>query len=138
MTPVLALLLQEDASANAGNAVAAGVGMVALVLYLALIVLMIAAMWKIFTKAGEPGWAAIVPIYNIIVWLKIAGRPAWWVVLMLIPFVNVVVAIIASIDFAKAFGKGAGFGLGLAFLPFIFYPILAWGSNSYAQVPATA
>lgn len=138
MTPVLALLLQEDVSADAVNAAAAGVGMVALVLYLALLVLMIAALWKVFTKAGEPGWAAIVPFYNVIVWLKIAGRPAWWIVLMLIPFVNVVVAIIASIDFAKAFGKGAGFGLGLAFLPFIFYPILAWGSTSYAPLPATA
>jgi uncharacterized protein DUF5684 len=69
------------------------------------IVLMIAAMWKIFVKAGQPGWAAIIPIYNWIVWCKIVGRPAWWVLLLLICFP--IFFIILSIDLAKSFGKGA-------------------------------
>ena len=114
-----------------------GLGFFGLILYLAFIAFFIAVGWKIFTKAGKPGWAAIVPIYNIIVMLEIVGRPAWWVVLMLIPFVNFVVAILVSIDLAKSFGKSAGFGIGLAFLGIIFAPILAFGDAEY-HGPAAA
>ena len=92
---------------------------------------LIVAMWKVFTKAGQPGWASIIPIYNIYIWCKIVGRPGWWVILMLIPFVNFIILIILSIDMAKSFGKGVGFGLGLAFLGFIFLPILGFGSAQY-------
>ena len=83
------------------------------------------------TKAGQPGWACIVPIYNIYILLRIAGRPGWWLILYLIPLVSIVVAVIVAIDIAKAFGKGTGFGLGLAFLGFIFFPILAFGDAKY-------
>ncbi len=82
-------------------------------------------MWKVFVKAGQPGWASI-PIYNLYVWCKIVGRPGWWIILMLIPFVNIIVGIVLCIDMAKSFGKGAGFGIGLAFLGIIFLPILGW------------
>ena len=99
------------------------------------IVFMIVAWWKIFSKAGQPGWAAIIPIYNCIVWCKIVGRPAWWVLLLLICFP--IFLIILSIDLAKSFGKGAGFGLGIAFLGIIFLPILGFGSAQY-QGPAVA
>jgi hypothetical protein len=92
---------------------------------------MIAACWKIFTKAGQPGWAAIIPIYNLYIWCKIVGRPWWWILLMLIPFVNFVITIILCIDLAKSFGKGVGFGLGLVFLGIIFFPILGFGSAQY-------
>src|SRR5947208_11116389 len=95
-----------------------GMGVVGTLIYLVILVLVIAGMWKVFVKAGKPGWACIVPIYNLIVLLEIAGRPIWWIVLMLIPFVNFVVFIILGIDIAKAFGKGTGYGLGLAFLGF--------------------
>jgi hypothetical protein len=91
----------------------------------------IVAMWKIFTKAGQPGWACLIPFYNIYVLCKIVGRPGWWLILMLIPFVNVIIGIILCIDLAKSFGKGVGFGLGLIFLSFIFYPILGFGSAQY-------
>jgi len=84
-----------------------------------------------FTKAGKPGWASIIPIYNAIVLLEIAGKPIWWIVLLFIPLVNFIVIIIVVIDLAKNFGKGTGFGLGLAFLPFIFYPILGFGDAKY-------
>jgi hypothetical protein len=110
------------------------VGLLAGVIYLAIIVLMVAGMWKIFTKAGEPGWAAIVPIYNLLVLLKIAGRPAWWLVLFLVPLVNFVITIIVGIDLAKAFGKGTGFGLGLTFLSFAFYPLLGFSDATYRPI----
>ena len=88
-------------------------------------------MWKVFTKAGQPGWACLIPIYNLYVLCKIAGRPGWWLLLMLIPFVNIIILIILCIDIAKSFGNGVGFGLGMAFLGFIFWPILGFGSAQY-------
>ena len=108
---------------------------VSMIFGLLIALLVIVAMWKVFTKAGQPGWASIIPIYNIYIWCKIVGRPGWWVILMLIPFVNFIILIILSIDMAKSFGKGAGFGLGLAFLGIIFLPILGFGSAQY-QGPA--
>jgi hypothetical protein len=102
-----------------------------LLVYIAVIVLLVASMWKVFTKAGKPGWASIVPIYNTIVQLEIVGRPIWWIILLLIPFVNIVVAIILMFDLAKSFGKGTGFGLLLLFLPFIAFPMLAFGDAKY-------
>jgi hypothetical protein len=93
--------------------------------------LLIVAMWKVFTKAGQPGWASIIPIYNLYIWCKIVGRPGWWILLMLIPFVNIIVGIILCIDMAKSFGKGAGFGIGLALLGVIFFPILGFGNAQY-------
>ena len=114
---------------------AAGAGV--FILYLAIIVIVIAAQWKIFTKAGKPGWACIVPIYNIIVLLEIVGKPLWWIVLLFIPIANLVVSIMVANLLAKSFGKGVGFTVGMIFLPIIFYPILGFGSATY-QGPAGA
>jgi hypothetical protein len=114
-----------------------GAGVVGTLIYLIIAVLLIASLWKVFTKAGKPGWAAIIPIYNIFVLLQIVGRPWWWLLLMLIPFVNFVIAIIIYIDLAKSFGKGVGFGIGLLFLSFIFFPILGFGDAQYVG-PAAA
>lgn len=104
---------------------------------LAVVVVVIIGLWKLFEKAGEPGWAAIIPIFNIIVMLKIAGRPLWWVVLFFIPFVNIVATIIVAIDIAKAFGQSAMFGF---FLNFLFggigYLILGFGNYQYRKPPA--
>ena len=108
---------------------------VSMIFGLLVALLIIVAMWKVFTKAGQPGWASIIPIYNLDIWCKIVGRPWWWILLMLIPFVNFIIAIILCIDLAKSFGKGVGFGLGLALLGFIFWPILGFGSAQY-QGPA--
>ena len=101
------------------------------IFWLAFMILMIAACWKIFTKAGQPGWASIIPIYNWYILCKIVGRPGWWVILLLIPFVNFIVGIILCIDLAKSFGKGVGFGIGLILLSVIFFPILGFGSAQY-------
>ena len=93
--------------------------------------LLVLSLWKVFAKAGKPGWAAIVPIYNIIVLLEIVGRPLWWIILLFVPFANIVVAIMIYVGLAKAFGKGGGYGIGLLLLPFIFLPMLAFGSAQY-------
>ena len=99
--------------------------------YIAAVVFMIASMWVVFSKAGKPGWASIIPIYNVFVMLSIAKKPAWWLLLFLIPFVNLVMAILVANGVATNFGKNGGFGLGLFFLPFVFYPILAFGDARY-------
>lgn len=96
-----------------------------------LAIFLLFCLWKLFVKANKPGWAAIVPIYNILVELEIVGRPWYWLLLMLIPVVNLVVAIMLTFRMAKVFGKGTGFGFGLLFLPIIFYPILAFGDAAY-------
>ncbi len=101
-----------------------------------LVLLPIIALWVIFTKAGQPGWAAIIPIYNLFVMLKVAGKPAWWVILFLIPVVNIIFLVLTLNSLAKCFGKGIGFTLGLIFLPFIFFLILAFGPAQYKAAPA--
>lgn len=112
-------------------------GLLGLVLYVALVVLLVASMWKLFAKAGKPGWAALIPIYNTIVLIEITGRPLWWFVLLLIPFVNIVFLVILMNDLSKSFGRGVGTTLLLIFLPFIAFPMLAFGSASYGG-PAAA
>jgi hypothetical protein len=96
------------------------------------------AIWKIFTKAGKPGWAVLIPIYNLYVMLEIVGRPWWWLLMMLIPGVNVVFFIILVFDIAKSFGKGTGFALGLLFLSIIFFLILAFGDAQYVGPSAAS
>jgi hypothetical protein len=119
---------------DAGGAVA---GILAMLIYLAILIAILAGAWKMFEKAGKPGWAAIIPIYNIIVILEICGRPIWWILLLLIPCVNIVIAVIMWIDVAKSFGKSELYGIGLAFLGFIFIPMLGFGSARYVG-PAAA
>jgi len=102
-----------------------------LIFFLSISIFMIVASWRIYTKAGKPGWTSIIPIYNAVVWMEIAKRPGWWVLLLFIPFVNIVIAIIANIDVAKNFGKDTGFGIGLSFLSIVFVPILAFGDAQY-------
>ncbi len=106
------------------------------IITLLIFVAWIAGMWKVFEKAGHPGWAAIVPIYNIIILLQIIGKPLWWIVLLLIPIVNIVVFVIVSMDLAVCFGKSKGWGVGLLFFfGFIGYPLLGFGDASY-KAPA--
>jgi len=106
-----------------------------IILSIALGVLMLVAMWKIYSKAGQPGWAVIVPIYNIIVMLRIVNKPWWWILLFLIPIVNIVLMIIVYHRLSQSFGQGVGFTLGLIFLSFIFVLILGFGNYSYNKLP---
>ena len=101
------------------------------IIYLAILVFYIIVWWKIFVKAGKPGWAAIIPIYNIIVLLQIVGKPIWWIILMLIPIVNLVISIIVFIELAKKFGKPAWHWILMILFGFIYFPILAFGDAKY-------
>ena len=123
---------------DASDAASGSIGLVGGLISLAFIVLMIASMWRVFTKAGQPGWASIVPIYNIVVLLKITGKPVWWIIGFLIPLVNFVVMILLCIALAKAFGKGGGFAVGLILLSFVFIPMLAFSDATYTAPPAAA
>ncbi len=94
--------------------------------WLAIVVLTIAGLWKVFEKAGKPGWAAIVPIYNLVVLMKVAGKPLWWVLLMFIPFINIVVLLLVYIEVAHRFGKSTGFGWGMTYSASSSFP--CWAS----------
>jgi hypothetical protein len=106
-------------------------GLFFVVIWFAVVVLIIAGMWKVFAKAGQPGWAVLIPIFNFYVMLKVAGKPGWWILLLLVPLVNVAISILTLVALAERFGKGAGFAIGLLLLPFIFYPILGFGTAQY-------
>jgi hypothetical protein len=104
---------------------------------LAFFVLYVIGAWKMYQKANEPGWACLIPFYNIYVLLKIVGRPGWWLILFLIPFVSFVIWVIVSLDLAKSFGKDVGFAIGLIFLGPFFMMILGFGAARYMG-PAAA
>jgi hypothetical protein len=106
-------------------------GLLAVVTSVVMTLFALAGIGATFSKAGKPAWAAFVPIYNVALLLKLAGRPLWWLLLLCIPFVNLFVFLVMSIDVAHNFGKRAAFGLGLTFLGFVFYPLLGFGSARY-------
>jgi Ca2+/Na+ antiporter len=133
MTSTMAVLLQNDGS----NAVGALFGGVMMLVWLAIVVVVIIGGWKMFEKASQPGWAILIPFYNIYILLKIAGRPGWWLILCIIPLVNIVIGIIVAIDIAKSFGQSAVFGFFLLFLlGGIGYLILGFGNYRYQGAPA--
>ena len=89
-------------------------------------IILIVANWKIFVKAGKPGWAILIPIYNVIIMLQIVKKPWWWFLLMLIPIVNVVIVILVIYNFVKVFGKPGWHVLLALFLSIIYYPYIAF------------
>jgi len=91
----------------------------------------IIAQWKVYTKAGQPGWAVLIPIYNILVLLDIVGKPKWWFFLLLIPIVNIFIGLYITHLLSLSFGRGIGFTLGLILLGPVFYLILAFGNDTY-------
>ena len=109
-----------------------------LLLGLAFTVLWIAGTWKMFEKADQPGWGILVPIYNLLLIGRVAGLPDWMFLLLLIPGVNVVAHIIVSLELGKRFSKGAGFTIGLIFLPAVFYALLGFGAARYTPRPPAA
>lgn len=113
-------------------------GGVFMLIWFAIAAVFIASLWKLYTKAGQPGWAAIVPIYNIIILMNIVGRPVWWVVLFCIPFVNFIAMIIVFIDLARSFGKDIGFAVGMILLTVVFLPMLAFGDARYVGPSVTS
>lgn len=97
------------------------------------VVIYLISFWIIFKRAGEKGWAFLVPFYNIIIMLKITKKPEWWFFLFLIPFVNIVFACMVNFELAKKFNKYDDFALGTAILPIIFYPFIAFGKDEYQK-----
>ncbi|TKX35176.1 signal peptidase I [Halorubrum sp. CGM5_25_10-8B] len=98
---------------------------------LGLIILIFAGLWKVFEKAGKPGWAAIIPIYNLYVLVKVSGNAWYWFALFFVPVINFFATLKVSIDVAGKFNKGILFGLGLTFISFVFYPLLGFGGYQY-------
>jgi len=116
------------------NEIPGGGATVALSIYIlvAFNLFLITSAWIVFVKADRPGWACLLPIYNIILLLQIAGKPWWWFFLYMLPVVGVVISLLHMIALAEAFGKGVGYGIGLVFLGFIFLPLLAFGDAEYS------
>ena len=104
-------------------------------LWLSIIVFAIVSQWKVFEKAGQPGWAVFIPIYNILIMLKVANKPWWWIFMFLIPIANIVFAIMLLNRIALSFGKSSGFTVGLLFLGIIFWGILAFDKSEYKMIP---
>ena len=121
-------LLAQVSSNNSGGGIGAAIGGL---LWLVVIVALLAGIWKLFTKAGQPGWAALIPIYNYVVMFRITDRSGWWTLGMMVPFLNIFVYIRLVFDLAKSFGRGIGVGFGLLFLFPIFVLILAFGDAQY-------
>ena len=101
------------------------------VVWLAIVAVVIAAYWRIFAKAGRPGWASLVPIYNVVTLLHITGRSGWWTLGLFVPLLNFFVLIRLVFELAGAFGRGIGCGFGLLLLSPIFVPVLGFGGSQY-------
>jgi Family of unknown function (DUF5684) len=136
MLTQLLSVLQQSSAMSVEYSTEGQLGPFGTLVVFAIIAVMIVAVWKVFTKAGEPGWAALIPIYNAIVYLRIAGKPVWWIILLIIPFVNFIIALFVSLGLAKNFGKGTGFGIGLWLLSPIFILILAFDDSKYQRQPS--
>jgi hypothetical protein len=133
--PILANIMYQDDSAGILGILFSGVGCIC---WAVIIILIVAGFWKTFEKAGQPGWAAIIPIYNLYILCQIAGRPGWWCILYFIPFVNIVVSLLIAIDVAKAFGKDAVYGVILLWIfQVVGFLILGFGDAQYVG-PAKA
>jgi len=137
MTLSFALFLQDNGVGATGGLMA--IGGTLMIACLAIAVVFVIALWKVFVKAGQPGWAVLLPIYNAYILLKIAGRPGWWLLLYLVPLANLAIMILVAIDIAKAFGRSPAFGVILLFLlGGIGYLILGFGKATYHPIGAVA
>lgn len=125
---ILLALAQQTSGTNGGGILAS---LLVTLIWMGVFIAFLVAWWRIFVKAGHPGWAALIPIYNIIVMLRIVRRPGWWLLLLFIPFINPIVFLILMYDLARAFGRGIGFTLGLICLNPIFILLLGFGPAQY-------
>ncbi len=116
---------------SGGASIFAGVFFTFFIISLGISIISIIGMWKAFEKAGKPGWAALIPIYNIYIMIEIVGKPTIWLLWCIIPCVSIVFAVWLTNLISKSYGKEEGFTVGLIFLPFIFWPILGFGNSVY-------
>jgi hypothetical protein len=119
------------AAAKFAAVMASSFALTFVVILIALVVILIASLWKVFAKAGRPGWASVIPVYNLFVLVQISGKPWWWFLLLFVPLIGIVIMILLFMDLAKRFDKHPLFGVGLCFLGFIFFPILAFDGSTY-------
>lgn len=98
-----------------------------------LIIIMLISYWKMFKKAQKPGWATLIPIYNFIIMLEIAGMSWVYILLLFIPVANLIVLIIMNMKIATKFKKSSAFGIGMTFIPIIFIPILAFSDETVEE-----
>ena len=124
-----------DASYDGTSAVLAFFGIGFFIFFFIVCFFLIICNWKIYQKAGKPGWACIIPIYSTLVLLEIIGKPWWWLLLFCIPGFGLIWAIWAINLLSKSFGKSEGFTAGLIFLPIIFYPIMAFSTSIQYRGP---
>lgn len=125
--------MADSVAAGSVFGMLAGMSVVMWVISLAIGIFSIITMWKVFVKAGKPGWASIIPIYNLVVLFQVAGMSPWYILLMCIPIANLVVAILLNLKIAERFGKTGAFAVGLILLNIIFMAILAFDSSEYSQ-----
>jgi ABC-type sulfate transport system permease subunit len=122
---------------NYGSQSAASAGAIGIIFGIILVPFLIVSlisligMWKVYAKAGKPGWAVIIPIYSAIVLLEIVGKPIWWIFLLLVPCLNIIFAVWIINLLSKSYGQGEGFTVGLLLLPFVFFPVLGFGNYQY-------
>ena len=102
-----------------------------ILLILIIIITPVLSNWFLYRKANEPGWASIIPVYSTLIWLKIIGKPWYWLLLFCVPYLNIIFLIWATNLTSKSFGKSEGYTFGLILLPLIFWPMLAFGSSKY-------
>jgi len=120
-----------DPSSAASAGIFMAIFMVCIIPLIITSIISVVGLWKIFEKAGKPGWASIIPIYSTIVLLEIIGKPIWWIFLIIFPCTSFIFAIWAINLLSKSFGQGVGFTIGIIFLHFIFLPILGFGNYQY-------
>ena len=125
----------EASSPEEAATVSLVIFLVMFIIYIPIIVLMVVSIWKIYTKAGKPGWASLVPIYSDITMMEVIGRPGWWFLVYMVPVLGLYLAIVDKITLAKCFGKSSGFAVGLILLPILFYPMLAFSKTAQYQGP---
>ena len=125
--------LELQAPLQSSDILGGAAATVILLFQLALVGVQVAGMWTVFSKAGHAGWKAIIPIYNLYVMLQIGENRWWWLLLLVVPVVNLYAVYKIHAGVARAFGRGIGFGLGLAFLGILFFPLMGFGDYQYCN-----
>lgn len=104
-----------------------------LIVTLVITLIAIVGWWKLFSKAGYPGFLALIPLVNVVVYIMVGGRPWWWIILMLIPFINIIILFLVHLSVAERYGQGVLYAFGLFFLMPVFAIILGFGPFEYRE-----
>ena len=122
---------------SSGLALFAGIGIFMYIIAIAASILLLVSMWKVFKKFGKPGWAAIIPIYNIYIMCEIAEKEWWYILLLCVPIANIYAMYVLYSAIANKLGKSTGFVIGMILVPYVFWPILAFSKSEVAVAQET-